>query len=57
MYRGKSVAAVVPSYNEESQIARVIETMPAFVDHIVIVNDASRDGTAAVVEEIGRAHV
>ncbi|NPV05210.1 MAG: glycosyltransferase family 2 protein [Syntrophaceae bacterium] len=51
MYRGKSVAAVVPSYNEETQIGKVIETMPAFVDHIVIVNDASRDRTAAVVEE------
>ncbi len=51
MYRNKSVAAVVPSYNEESQIARVIETMPVFVDHIVIVNDASRDRTAAVVED------
>jgi len=49
MYCGKSVATVVPSYNEESQIARVIETMPAFVDHIVIVNDASRDRTADVV--------
>ncbi len=51
MYKEKRVAAVVPSYNEESQIARVIETMPAFVDHIVIVNDASRDRTAAVVED------
>lgn len=51
MYKEKRVAAVVPSYNEESQIARVIETMPAFVDHIVIVNDASGDRTAAVVED------
>jgi glycosyltransferase involved in cell wall biosynthesis len=50
MYRGKSVAVVVPSYNEETQIGKVIETMPSFVDHIVIVNDASRDGTAGVVE-------
>lgn len=51
MYRGKSVAVVVPAYNEEKLIGRVIETMPGFVDRIIIVNDASSDATASVVEE------
>ncbi|MCG6121915.1 MAG: glycosyltransferase family 2 protein [Microvirga sp.] len=49
MYRGKKISAVVPAYNEETQISRVIETMPDFVDHIVIVNDKSKDRTAEVV--------
>jgi glycosyltransferase involved in cell wall biosynthesis len=51
MYRNKSVAVVVPCYNEESQIGKVIETMPAFVDHIVVVDDASVDGTTGIIEE------
>ncbi len=40
---------VVPSYNEEGQIGMVIETMPDFVDKIVVVNDLSKDKTAEVV--------
>jgi glycosyltransferase involved in cell wall biosynthesis len=51
MYKGKTVAVVVPCYNEESRIAHVIKSMPDFIDHIVIVNDASGDQTASVVEE------
>lgn len=50
MLLNKTVAVVVPAYNEESQIAMVIETMPDFVDRIVIVNDCSKDRTAEVVK-------
>ncbi|MGW9627081.1 glycosyltransferase family 2 protein [Microbacterium sp. NPDC055521] len=45
------IAAVVPAYREELMIAKVIETMPDFVDHIVIVDDCSPDRTAEVVLE------
>jgi len=51
MYRGKKTAVVVPAYNEETLIGRVIETMPDFVDTIVVVDDASTDATAQVVRE------
>ncbi|NRD25420.1 glycosyltransferase family 2 protein [Frigoribacterium sp. VKM Ac-2836] len=49
MFRGAVVAAVVPAYKEESMIERVIETMPDYVDHIVIVDDCSPDRTSEVV--------
>jgi len=45
MYKGKSVAVVVPAYKEESQIEMVIDTMPSYVDEIIIVDDASPDKT------------
>lgn len=51
MYRDKTVGVVVPCYNEESQIKDVIETMPDYVDSIVIVDDQSKDGTVAVIQE------
>lgn len=51
MLNGKTVAVVVPAYNEEQQIGIVIETMPDFVDRIVVVNDCSQDNTANVVRE------
>ena len=40
---------MVPCYNEETQIGKVIETMPAIVDHIIIVDDCSPDKTSEVV--------
>ncbi len=49
MLNGKRVAVVVPAYNEETQIVSVLETMPSFVDRIVIVNDCSKDTTSQVV--------
>lgn len=49
MYRNMKIGVVVPCYNEETQITRVIDTMPDFVDTIVIVNDCSPDRTAEVV--------
>ncbi len=56
MYKGKSVAVVVPAYNEEHQIGKVIETLPEFVDKIVVIDDASRDKTAGVVQKYKTRH-
>lgn len=50
MINNKTVAVIVPCYNEESQISMVIETMPDFVDRIVVINDRSTDKTAAIVQ-------
>lgn len=50
MLNNKTIAVVVPAYNEEEQIGIVIKTMPDFVDRIVIVNDNSLDKTSKVVE-------
>jgi len=50
LFLEKKVAVVVPAYNEERLIGRVIETMPDIVDQIVIVNDCSRDKTADSVD-------
>ena len=51
MLKKKTIAVVVPAYNEEKQIGMVLDTMPDFVDRIVVVNDKSTDNTAKVVEE------
>ena len=56
MYEGKSISVVVPCYNEETQIGKVISTMPDIVDHIVIVNDKSPDRTSEVVRAMLSAY-
>lgn len=54
MYKNASIVVVVPAYNEELLIGKVIDTMQVFVDKIVIVNDKSTDGTAKVVEDYSK---
>lgn len=51
MLDGKTIAVVVPAYNEEKLISTVINTMPDFVDRIIVVNDCSRDRTEEIVRE------
>lgn len=52
MYRGLRVAVVVPAYNEQRHVERTVRTVPAWVDRIVVVDDASSDGTADRVSSI-----
>lgn len=49
MYQNNRISVVVPAHNEETQIKRVIDTMPDYVDYIVIVNDTSTDRTSEVI--------
>lgn len=46
MYHDHVIAVVVPAHNEERLITKVIDTMPDFVDHIFVIDDASSDATA-----------
>ncbi|MDJ1160273.1 glycosyltransferase family 2 protein [Chelatococcus sp. SYSU_G07232] len=52
MYKENKVAVVVPCYNEEHQIGKVVTTMPDFVDKIIIVNDNSKDNTSGAVRAL-----
>lgn len=54
MYKKKTIAVVVPCYNEARQIGRVLQTIPGFVDKIAVVDDCSRDKTAKIVSELAQ---
>lgn len=45
---GARIAVVIPARDEQAWIAGVVAGIPAFVDHIIVVDDASRDRTAAL---------
>jgi glycosyltransferase involved in cell wall biosynthesis len=52
MFRNRTVAVVVPAYHEADKIAATLRSIPDYVDRVIVVDDGSRDGTAAAA----RAH-
>ena len=46
------IAAVVPAYNESRRIRDVVQGIPQYVNPIIVVNDASRDDTSAVLRAL-----
>ena len=57
MIESARIAVVVPAFNEAGWIAETVETMPDFVDHVVVVDDASSDATSAVARAARSARV
>jgi glycosyltransferase involved in cell wall biosynthesis len=51
MYKGKKIGIVIPAYNEEQLISKVITSLPEFVDRIIVIDDATTDQTSKVVQE------
>ncbi|HEV8534466.1 MAG TPA: glycosyltransferase family 2 protein [Candidatus Limnocylindria bacterium] len=47
---GLTLAVVIPAYRVAAQIGGVLEGIPTFVSMIVVVDDASPDDTAVIVE-------
>lgn len=46
------IAAVIPCYNEESQISQVISGLPEYIDHIYVVDDKSTDGSVVLIKSL-----
>jgi len=53
MWLGVRVIVIVPAWQEAPRIARVVRGMPRWVDAIVLVDDASTDGTGDVARSVG----
>ena len=48
-----SVTVIIPAYNEEGSIAKVIKEIPSLVNEIIVVNNCSTDKTATVAAKAG----
>lgn len=51
MYREHTIGVVVPAYNEEGFVGKVIDTMPDYVDRVYVIDDCSQDGTWQEIRE------
>ncbi len=57
MYRDKQIGVVIPAYNVADHIRHVVDGLPALVDRIVVVNDASKDRTSEVLGSLSEPRV
>jgi len=55
MYNGHTVGVVIPAYNESGFVGDVIETLPAFVDRVYVIDDQSSDDTWAEITDTAEA--
>lgn len=54
MLNGKKIIVVMPAYNAALTLARTLDEVPRdIVDEILLVDDASSDGTATLANELG----
>ena len=53
MLAGKKIAVVLPAYNAARTLQRTYDEIPTdIVDDIILTDDASSDGTAALVRKL-----
>jgi glycosyltransferase involved in cell wall biosynthesis len=45
-----NIIVIIPAYRVERELGRLLAAIPAYVRHIIVVNDASPDGTADVLD-------
>lgn len=59
MLRGKNIVVVMPAYNAARTLRRTYDEVMAqqIVDHIILVDDASRDETAAIARTLEHVQV
>lgn len=50
MWDDKSIAVLIPAYNEEALIGKVLAGIPKFIDVIIVVDDGSTDATAQIAK-------
>jgi|TARA_B110000261_G_scaffold128820_1_gene144287 glycosyltransferase involved in cell wall biosynthesis len=49
----KTIKVIIPAYNEENAIVKVIQDIPSIVDEIIVVDNNSSDQTAKNAREAG----
>ncbi|HKA28019.1 MAG TPA: glycosyltransferase family 2 protein, partial [Candidatus Binatia bacterium] len=52
-FEHRRVSLVIPAYNEATSIGHVIRDFRPLVDEVVVMDNASPDGTAAIARELG----
>ena len=50
-----NIAAVIPCYRVDQEIAQVLTGLPQYLKYVIVVDDASPDRTAEIVAQVAKA--
>ena len=53
MLSAARIAVVIPAFREAGFIGDTVRSIPAYVDHVIVIDDASDDGTSAEARAAG----
>jgi glycosyltransferase involved in cell wall biosynthesis len=53
MIKNRQITVIIPAFNEEQAIGKVISAIPGWVDEVIVVNNGSTDGTAGAARSGG----
>jgi len=53
MYQSRAITVIIPCYNEEEGLKKLLENKPAFIDEVIVVDNASTDATAEIAKSYG----
>ena len=51
MYRNLKICVVIPAHQENRLLPRTLETIPNYVDGIIVIDDGSTDGTGEIASQ------
>lgn len=53
MYQSKTISLLIPCYNEEKGLNKLLQNKPPFIDEIIVIDNASTDATAEIAARYG----
>jgi len=53
MYKNTKISLVIPCYNEEAGIDKILKRTPSLFDEVIVVDNASTDRTSEVARRLG----
>lgn len=57
MFKNHQIAVVIPAFNEEKKISQVVDSIPDYVDHIIIIDDCSQDNTPNIISNLKNKNI
>lgn len=53
MLQNKKISLIIPCFDEEEGIQKILETKPLFIDEVIVVDNNSTDKTSKIAKKLG----
>lgn len=53
MYRNSRISIIIPCFNEQTGVSKILKRLPLFIDQVIVVDNNSTDRTSEVAKKLG----